>query len=516
MSADAKHLFRRIPLHGAHHRTNEHIFRVSAAKNSCSEEEEEVGKAGFVTTGKEDSPIVETEEKVLMAEQTTKIIKENNGNDGEPNENTFWKEKIGIEPDGEVAAILLIYFVQGALGLARLATTFFLKDELHLGPADQAAIAGVLVLPWVLKPLYGFLSDGLPIFGSRRRSYIALSGLLGAGAWTALAQPDLATTATAAVGLTILTSLSVAISDVVADSLVVEKARRAGSQAVSGSLQSLCWGASSVGGILSAYLSGQLLEVMTARQVFGLTAALPALTAASALLVKEDAYENPKVGEQARKLWDTVRDRAVWLPALFVFLWQATPTSDSAFFYYLTNEIHITPEFFGRIRLASSIASLVGVYCYQSYFKEVPISTILRNTTLVGLPLGFIPLALYYGLNRQLGIPDQWFMFGDDVVLAVLGQIAFMPTLVLAARICPPGVEGTLFAALMSVFNGGSVVGSEIGAILTKSLGVTETDFSNLPILLVLCNLSSLLPLPLLSWIKDQDVSSDDGESEIQ
>ncbi|CAN0060412.1 unnamed protein product [Heterosigma akashiwo] len=54
-------------------------------------------------------------------------------------------------------------------------------------------------------------------------------------------------------------------------------------------------------------------------------------------------------------------------------------------------------------------------------------------------------------------------MFGDDVVLAVLGQIAFMPTLVLAARICPPGVEGTLFAALMSVFNGGSVVGSEIG-----------------------------------------------------
>jgi len=38
---------------------------------------------------------------------------------------------LGIQPDGEIVAILLIYFVQGALGLARLATTFFLKDELH-------------------------------------------------------------------------------------------------------------------------------------------------------------------------------------------------------------------------------------------------------------------------------------------------------------------------------------------------------------------------------------------------
>ena len=34
-------------------------------------------------------------------------------------------------------------------------------------------------------------------------------------------------------------------------------------------------------------------------------------------------------------------------------------------------------------------------------------------------------------------------------------QVAFMPTLVLAAQLCPAGVEGTLFATLMSVFNAG-------------------------------------------------------------
>lgn len=111
-------------------------------------------------------------------------------------------------------------------------------------------------------------------------------------------------------------------------------------------------------------------------------------------------------------------------------------------------------------------------------------------------------LVLVYHLNRQLGIPDELFTFGDDVVLAVLGQLAFMPTLVLAARLCPPGVEGTLFALLMSIFNGGGILGSELGALLTRMLGVTDVDFRNLGLLIVLCNLSSLLPLPFLRWIE--------------
>lgn len=110
-------------------------------------------------------------------------------------------------------------------------------------------------------------------------------------------------------------------------------------------------------------------------------------------------------------------------------------------------------------------------------------------------------LFLVYHLNRQVGIPDELFTFGDDVVLSVLGQLAFMPTLVLAARLCPPGVEGTLFALLMSIYNGGGIVGSELGALLTRAMGVTEKDFTNLGMLITICNLSSLLPLPFLKWI---------------
>ena len=51
----------------------------------------------------------------------------------------------GIEPTPDVLAIATIYFVEGALGLARLAQTYLLKDELHLGPAELSALSGIFV-----------------------------------------------------------------------------------------------------------------------------------------------------------------------------------------------------------------------------------------------------------------------------------------------------------------------------------------------------------------------------------
>lgn len=86
----------------------------------------------------------------------------------------------------------------------------------------------------------------------------------------------------------------------------------------------------------------------------------------------------------------------------------------------------------------------------------------------------------------------------------MLGQVAFMPLLVLAARLCPEGVEATLFAALMSIFNAGGVSSGAIGGVLTEALGVTSENFDNLVWLVLLCNLSSLLPLPFLGLLPSE------------
>lgn len=167
-------------------------------------------------------------------------------------------------------------------------------------------------------------------------------------------------------------------------------------------------------------------------------------------------------------------------------------------------------------RLYSLPFELVNVY--HSLKQLVPFVACRCHTIAISLPSKRKQLLLVYHLNRQLGIPDDLFTFGDDVILTVLGQIAFMPTLVLAARLCPPGVEGTLFALLMSIFNGGAIVGSELGAFLTRAMGVTDSDFGNLGMLIAVCNLSTLLPLPFLKWIEavEADESSADELSALE
>lgn len=90
-------------------------------------------------------------------------------------------------------------------------------------------------------------------------------------------------------------------------------------------------------------------------------------------------------------------------------------------------------------------------------------------------------------------------------------QASFMPVLVLAAKLCPQGMEATLFATLMSVSNAGSVSGGLLGAGLTQIFGVTKDNFDHLSLLIIVCNLSSLLPLPLLHLLPKQNPDSADS-----
>lgn len=408
----------------------------------------------------------------------------------------------GHEPTAELIAILLVYFVQGILGLARLAISFFLKDELGLSPAEVSALVGVAALPWMVKPLFGFISDGLPILGYRRRPYLILSGLLGAVSWVTLA--TVVDTGWAAMVAISLGSLSVAFSDVIVDSLVVERAR---SESVgdAGSLQALCWGSSALGGVLTAYFSGSLLEHFSTRTVFAITATFPLIVSLVAWLIGElQVTERTNwaiVRQQLGQLRQAVGRKSIWMPTVFLFLWQATPTAESAFFFFTTNELGFEPEFLGRVRLVTSLASLGGIWLFQRFLKAVPFRVIFGWSTVISAVLGLSTLILVTHANRSLGIDDRWFSMGDSLVLTVMGQIAYMPILVLAARLCPEGVEATLFALLMSVVNLAGLLSYESGAMLMHWLGVTESNFTRLPLLIVIANLSTLLPLPLLGWL---------------
>src|SRR5439155_1264209 len=88
-------------------------------------------------------------------------------------------------PDARRLATLfaVVYFAQGMWGLPTQPMTIVLKER-GLSSAAVADFMLISTLPWLIKPLYGLLSDFVPLFGRRRGSSAGPSARRGARSGT--------------------------------------------------------------------------------------------------------------------------------------------------------------------------------------------------------------------------------------------------------------------------------------------------------------------------------------------
>ena len=82
---------------------------------------------------------------------------------------------------------------------------------------------GIIKLPWIIKPLYGIISDTFPLFGYRRKNYLILFGFIGF-----LLRLSMAIANYIEWVFLILFTMSVAMSfcNVIAEALIVEISKK--------------------------------------------------------------------------------------------------------------------------------------------------------------------------------------------------------------------------------------------------------------------------------------------------
>ncbi len=131
-------------------------------------------------------------------------------------------KKSGWLPLAIVFASVYFFSMNGLGALPGLAINFLLKDKAGLTPSQLAYFQAVTLIAWVIKPLWGMISDLFPIFGSRRKSYLVLTSLCAAACWLILALlPDPSIAAPLLILLTLI-YMAYAFQDVVSDGLMVE------------------------------------------------------------------------------------------------------------------------------------------------------------------------------------------------------------------------------------------------------------------------------------------------------
>ena len=393
------------------------------------------------------------------------------------------------------ARIAVFYFFLGVtLQLPELAVRFFLINK-GIGVAHLGAFQATLIIPWCLKPLYGFISDSVTLCGQRRKPYIVLSNLFCGAIWMSMCACGADVSIAHAQVALFVASMLTCFADVMYDSLLVEYAKLE-EHDNHGKAQSWCWAARALGALLAAAVGGYALIYVPPSSVFMVEGVLLcAVSLLACMVVRERSQPSPRLCTQVQKLTRAMRTPSLWKPALFVFLFAATPSSYTAFFYFLVNELKFSSSFLGLLTCVRHGAMLLGTFIYSRYLRNVNYRKFFVVLVSVSAVLGATPIILVTHVNARIGLPNSLFAAGDDLFLSVISQVALMPCLVLAAKLCPAGIEASMYASFVSILNFAGIISEYSGALCTHLMHVTKDDFANLPWLIALCTASSLMPL---------------------
>ncbi len=387
-------------------------------------------------------------------------------------------------PEARRLAVIfgVVYFAQGTWYLPNLSITFLLKEKMGLSAGQTAAFFSITVIPWLIKPAYGLISDFVPLFGRRRKSYFLLTTALAAAMGYLLSMLGAYTYWKLAIFFTLM-GLGLAFTDVLTDALMVENGQRLG---LTGPFQAVQWAGISVASILVGVGGGWLAQHAPLSATFMISTLFPVISFAMAFwCIREPRVE---AGERRfRETWLAIRgaigSRNLWIVAGFIFFYNFSPSFGPALVYYSTDVLHFSKMFLGGLDSLSYASGIGGAALYFAFSKSFPFRRLIH----FAIGAGVIATLAYLGYAGQVSAVALALAFGG------VGMIIQLIFLDLAAKACPKQAEGTFFALLMSVYNGGVQLSQIAGGWLYDWIG-----FTNLILISAAFTAAAWLLLPFL------------------
>ena len=381
---------------------------------------------------------------------------------------------------------VIVYFAQGMSALPVQVITISFKDQ-GLNADDIATFFLLASIPWFLKPLYGLISDFLPLFGQHRKSYLLLTSALACVACVVAGLSAQFTYWELAVLYTAM-GLGLAYNDVLTDALMVENGKLNG---LTGAFQSVQWSAVTAAAIVVGLLGGYFAEHRQLQVAFAASAVFPLIVLFMAVFF---VYEKPIESKQGNvsEVWSALRagfgERSVWLVAAFIFLFNFSPSFGPAFLFYQTDELGFSQQYIGILNAVDSAASIIGALIYVPLSRSLP----LRRLINVAIGLSVIMLLTYLAYRGEMSA------LLIHIIWGITGMVTTLAFLDLAARACPPRAEATFFALLMAIFNLGTLASQNIGAHLYTELGEGSFAYTWLVIISTIATAAIWLLVPFI------------------
>ena len=358
----------------------------------------------------------------------------------------------GWTPVTQFAILLAVSAIVGTVigAVTGEKTTFLFKEQLHLSASQLAAFGIILGIPSYIQPFAGAWTDIFPLFGYHRRSYFLLGTLGKVVAYIGLALMH-AYHVWSVIFLLLLSGCFAIFSAVVTNAVMVAIGNRTGNF---GRFQSLIVFVPYVLSLTyTSHLGGYIAQHWSYAHTYGVAAALALLLLPLVYLMEDKravnsaAEQSPEQRDEERekereanraKLREAAKSPGLWVTVAYVFYLIITPGPNST--YYFTDGLHLSKQFIGDNGRWTAAGALVGMGLFALASRRMPVISLVIGAWLMdcaGYPFGL----LMRGPNSV-----HWM----TLISATSGIVYGLCLNTIAARACPPGIEGTVYGLVMA------------------------------------------------------------------
>lgn len=336
----------------------------------------------------------------------------------------------------------------------RLPFQNLLKADLHVSRQMMASFFALSTLAWYFKPLAGIFTDSVPLFGTRRKYYLVLSALI-AGALYLVVGVVPRTYMSVLVAM-IAVNCMLVVGSTVVGGLIVEIGNR---ERATGRLNSSRYVVMNACTLIGGPLGGFL-----AARAFGLTAVAGALIALSVVPFALWMIKEPPIEHKESQAWNNAKaefrklmqSKTLWSAAGLLFLVYIAPGFSTPLYYFQTDVLKLSQQFIGTLILLGGAFGILGAFVYGLMCRRLTLRTLLYISIIINVA-GTMLYLFYKSATAAAIIESQ---------NGLIGTVAELALMDLAARATPKGSEGLGFALMMSVRNGGQAISDIFGSWL--------------------------------------------------
>ena len=414
------------------------------------------------------------------------------------------------------ASILIIGFYAGLCVISDLAVKYYFKDKKKVETANLTRILIIFKIPYLIKPLYGFLLDFFPIFGYKKKSYLFICFIVNILSWYIFIISNESHILISIICLLFI-NISLSFTTVIGSAIQVDLSKlyendKSNIGEKTSQLMSEYFIIKSLGTLIPSYFKGFLIEKYTNDIIFYISALISLFILfsgiilvenkikdknkrkiSSSLLEEENSNDNQNENK-TEQIINLLKNKNIILLLSLIFILESTPFCASPLFYYETNILGLNPKHLSYIDFFTQISIIIIIYiynhfCFRYNFKALTFFVRICQFALFSL------IYMLIMRNTQKYIEDLYLVTFTVTLQEAFHCLGKLPYYLLAIKFSPLNLEATTYSLCVFSSYFGNIFADYIDYFLAVHFKISHYNFNNFGKLVLVENAINLIPL---------------------